>query len=260
MCHCIIDKNKQSLFIASENAIIPKTVKKIETCAFARTHFKHIVVPENIRYIADGAFSNMETLETVVIEGKDVVIGKHAFINDYNLKSVRATGISEIEEDAFLFCTELQYVDITGTNGLIIHSDAFSKCFKLKHIDIKNVKGICVSAFGHGKLDKERLSIKNGKLDNVIAYKAFDKHKINGEKTSGCIYSKYGFEYQEGMTYTMEGDPEICVRGFHACLNPLEVFCYYAGTKKEYRKVFLEGKICHSNIADTKLCAGEITV
>lgn len=32
------------------------------------------------------------------------------------------------------------------------------------------------------------------------------------------------------------------------------------GTKKEYRKVFLECKICNSENADTKVCAGEITV
>lgn len=258
-CHCIINKKNQSLVIASETAIIPKTVKKIETCAFARTHFEQIVVPENICYIGAGAFSNIETLETVVIEGKDVTIGKHAFINDYNLKSVRATGVSSIEEDAFLFCTELQNVDINGTDDLIIHSDAFSKCFKLKHIDIKNAKGICIGAFGHGTLGKEKFSNMK-KLDNVVAYKAFDKCN-NGRKEDGCIYSKYGFEYKEGMTYTIEGHIEICRRGFHACLNPLEVFCYYAGELEdlEFHKVVLNDAY-DTEGTTSKVCAAQITI
>lgn len=35
-----------------------------------------------------------------------------------------------------------------------------------------------------------------------------------------------GFQYEVGKEYE-EPEAELCKCGFHACENPLDVFCYY---------------------------------
>ena len=63
------------------------------------------------------------------------------------------------------------------------------------------------------------------------------------------------------MTCTIEGHIEICRRGFHACLNQLEVFCYYAGELEdlEFNKVVLNGAY-DTEGTTSKVCAAQITI
>ena len=41
-----------------------------------------------------------------------------------------------------------------------------------------------------------------------------------------------GFQYEIGKTYEIQGEPIMCARGFHACLNLETVFRYYSPYKK----------------------------
>jgi len=58
-------------------------------------------------------------------------------------------------------------------------------------------------------------------MTKVIAYKAFN-----------ADWTCRGFQYEVGKTYKMDGEPELCAHGFHACLNPLNCFSYYPPTGK----------------------------
>ena len=50
----------------------------------------------------------------------------------------------------------------------------------------------------------------------VKSYKGFDKNL--------CCR---GFQYEVGKEYEMDGNIEVCERGFHACESPLEVLDHY---------------------------------
>lgn len=39
-------------------------------------------------------------------------------------------------------------------------------------------------------------------------------------------------QYEVGKTYVLEGEPNLCERGFHFCTSPLAVFEYYAPTNR----------------------------
>ena len=71
----------------------------------------------------------------------------------------------------------------------------------------------------------------------IAAYKGFDKD-----------FACRGFRYEVGKTYTMDGEPEVCERGFHACENPFDVLDHYAafgddGTPNRFAEVEVGGKM-----------------
>ena len=53
-------------------------------------------------------------------------------------------------------------------------------------------------------------------VEGTKAYKGFDHNLM-------CR----GFQYEVGKSYEMDGKPEICGRGFHACENPFDVLDHY---------------------------------
>ena len=83
----------------------------------------------------------------------------------------------------------------------------------------------------------------------VIAYKG-----MNSDMT--CR----GFQYELGKSYKTD-KAELCECGFHACLNPINVFEYYSqGKNSRYFKVKLSGEIAKCDTFDTKVAATEITI
>lgn len=48
-----------------------------------------------------------------------------------------------------------------------------------------------------------------------------------------------GFQYEVGKEYE-EPEAELCKCGFHACENPLDVFCYYPPASSRYCEVEMD--------------------
>lgn len=68
------------------------------------------------------------------------------------------------------------------------------------------------------------------------------------------------FQYEIGKTYKTD-KVKLCERGFHACLNTLDVLDYYSEERKSrYFKVKLSGEITKCGIWDTNIAATEITI
>ena len=83
-----------------------------------------------------------------------------------------------------------------------------------------------------------------------IAYKGFNKDMK-------CR----GMQYEEGKTYKAEGEIKLCVNGFHACENPLDVLHYYPIAKgSKYHIVECDGDISNEEAGDSKFACREITV
>ena len=82
----------------------------------------------------------------------------------------------------------------------------------------------------------------------VTAYKAFDKD-----------FSCRGLKFKVGETYKHTGPVVICESGFHACINPLDVWNYYDLIDTRYGEVELAGEqVTHDE--DSKIAAAEITI
>lgn len=83
----------------------------------------------------------------------------------------------------------------------------------------------------------------------VIAYKYMN--------TKMCCS---GFQYEIGKTYKTD-KVKINECGFHACLNPQDMFIFYSqGKNSRYFKVLLSGEIAKCGKWDTNVAATEITI
>ena len=83
----------------------------------------------------------------------------------------------------------------------------------------------------------------------VIAYKGM-------EFDMSCKW----FHYEIGKSYKTD-KAKLCEWGFHACLNPLDVFGYYPKyASSRYFKVKLSGEITKCTSYDTQVAATEITI
>lgn len=72
-----------------------------------------------------------------------------------------------------------------------------------------------------------------------------------------------GFQYEEGKEYETD-TAELCECGFHACLDPLDVFSYYPpvnddGNLNKFHEVELE-EVGDKRDDDTKVCAKKIKI
>ena len=79
------------------------------------------------------------------------------------------------------------------------------------------------------------------------AYKGFDKD-----------LKCRGFQYEIGKEYK-EDDAKLCESGFHACLNPLDVWSYYPPAESRFCEVELDNAVEEKG-DDSKVCGKSIKV
>ena len=185
-------------------------------------------------------------------------IGDYSFIDCNGLTSITIpNSVTGIGCYAFYGCRGLTSVDIPNS-VMIVGEWAFACCSGLTSVTIPNsVTGIGGHAFyGCDGLTSVVIGNMEYKTQKVIdgkckAYKAF-----NADMT--CRY----FQYEEGKTYEFDGEPKLCVCGFHACLNLAAVFNYYDGKIGEnivVHEVELEG--VEKEYGNTpKVVANKITI
>lgn len=148
--------------------IIGEGFDSIQRYCFNYTvHLKEVVLPESMRKIGNGAFSDCENLETVHFPKKLTRIGSYAFSLTTALSEVRLpqtvkkigrnafrnSGIESIEvpkgtivnDYAFSYCQQLKKVIYRGEN---IPEGLFSNCESLKKLSIlSNIDSVGSKAF-----------------------------------------------------------------------------------------------------------------
>ena len=85
------------------------------------------------------------------------------------------------------------------------------------------------------------------------AYKGFNKDMTC--TPDGCA----PFQYKEGETYE-ELEADLCAKGFHACLDPLDCLNYYNICDSVYHKVELDDVSDQREKNDTKVCGKKIRI
>ena len=193
-------------------------------------------------------FDKLSVITADMLEGY-TSIGDYAFQNCQSLVSIDIpNGVTSIGSWAFEFCISLTSVTIPNSVTRI-ENWAFSFCISLTSVTIPNsVTRIGIGAFYGCNFKQEKIIDKQGR---IIAYKGF-----NADMT--CL----DFQYKEGETYEIKGEPIICKRGFHACLNPLDCLGYYYGQIGKdvvFHEVYLEG-VLDSGSEDSKVVARKITI
>ena len=180
----------------------------------------------------------LDKLEVITSDMLDryTSIGGTAFSRCSGLTSITIpNSVTSIEESAFACCSGLTSVTIPNS-VTSIGECAFYRCYKLKSIVI-------------GDKTYEIQKVTNGKCK---AYKAF--------KTDLTCRD---FQYEEGKTYEIDCEPLLCNRGFHACLNLLDMFDYYYGKIGKdivIHEVKLEGVSDERDEDNSKVVAKKITI
>ena len=121
----------------SGHAVIPGTVKQIDSYAFADcANLTGVTLPGSITEILTGTFYNCTGLTGMTIPNGVTAIGDEAFFGCCGLVSiVIPDGVTSIGSDAFFDCENL--TDITLPDSLdSIGFDAFSDCYSLTNIEI----------------------------------------------------------------------------------------------------------------------------
>ena len=215
-------------------------------------------IPNGVKIIGEGVFEGCENLTHVKIPNSVTSIGNSAFEGCKSLTSVMIpNSVTKIGYGAFCWCNRLSSVTIPNsvTN---IGTYSFWGCTGLTSVEIPNsITSIGDRAFWGctgltsmtiGDKTYKKQTVTNGKCK---AYKAFN-----------VAMKCRGFQYKEGKTYEIDGEPMLCNKGFHACLNLADVFNYYYGEIGKdvvVHEVELEG-VSNERRSDSKIVARKITI
>lgn len=116
------------------NSLKTVTLPKVETITanmVYRSALQHIIVPEGVKKIEDGAFMSMVSLQSIELPQSLEEIGGGAFMACKNLKSiVIPEGVKKINDLTFSNCYALEEITIPETTDLNSWG-AFYECEKL---------------------------------------------------------------------------------------------------------------------------------
>ena len=216
---------------------IPNSVTSIGAWAFCDcSSLTSVTIPNSVTSIEAGAFSGCSSLTSITIPNSVTSIGSSAFDGCSSLTSIEIpNSVTSIGDWAFCECTSL--TSITIPNSVTsIGSSAFDGCSSLTSVTI-------------GDKTYKKQTVTNGKCK---AYKVFNVDMTCRD-----------FQYEEGKTYELDGEPMLCHYGFHACLNLADVFNYYYGNLGEdivVHEVELEEVSDKHHVDDSKIVAKKITI
>lgn len=118
-----------------ENVTLSSTISSIGSCAFCSSTLKSITMPEGLKTIDNGAFSDCPQLDSIIMPNSVTYVGDNAFFNCYELKKVvLSDNISNIYYQTFYGCTQLKEV-VLPKSIKTIEPYAFWNCNSLEKVE-----------------------------------------------------------------------------------------------------------------------------
>lgn len=226
---------------------IPNTITSIRDGAFLGcSGLTSVTIPNSVTSIGYGILSSCSGLTSIIVESGNTFYDSR---NNCNAIIETATNtliagcqstiipnsVENIADYAFWGCNSLTYMLIPN-NIASIGYGVFSGCS-------------CLNSVSIGGIEYKPQTVTN---DKCKAYKAFN-----------ADMKCRGFQYKKGETYELNGEPKLCEKGFHACLNLADVFNYYYGNLGEdivVHEVELEGVSDKHYMDDSNIVAKKITI
>ena len=134
---CILAADKYNISFYTNHVDIPESVRLVSGGAFSNCiRLVSIRIPGNVELIDRGTFANCPNLKTVELGEGIASIGYQSFLNCPNLeKIVIPHSVTNIDDYAFRDCKNLRQVDILNPNA-IVSRVAFYGCSQIKSVTL----------------------------------------------------------------------------------------------------------------------------
>ncbi len=228
---------------------LPPTVKHVGVDAFANTTWinnyteknvvlgsvllcykgfeKNYSLPTDVGYVADGAFKEHTTIETVVLNTHVTVVPKDCFLGCENLTRVTLNkDVTEICAGAFKNCAKLVTVDYSMAKKLrTVHSTAFDGSYFRSHYlgDSIIINDVYYAYIGSG----HTLHVPNG-VTLINAYAFYNNPSVryvyvpeSAEKIGDYAFSKSALE-KIFFTDSINSLASIGAYAFEDCINAVD--------------------------------------
>lgn len=139
--------------------VLPESLKELELGCFSnQKNLEKINIPNSIKVIPDSAFYNCNKLYDINFPNNLSIIEERAFSGCATLSEVRLHNIKYIGTEAFGFCYNLKNVEINGDIERL-YSYTFESCLNLDNVKLtNNIKYIANDTFRNcNSLDDEKL-------------------------------------------------------------------------------------------------------
>ena len=223
------------------------------------TGLTSVTIPNSVTSIENSAFSMCINLTSVTIPNSVTSIGNYTFCGCSSLTSMTIpNSVTSIRHAVFYGCSSLTSVTIPNSVTSIGFA-AFRSCSSLTSVTIPN----SVTSIGSAVFDdcSSLISVTIG--DKTYKKQTVTNGKCKAYKVFNVDMTCRDFQYEEGKTYELDGEPMLCHYGFHACLNLADVFNYYYGNLGEdivVHEVELEGVSDKHHVDDSKIVVKKITI
>lgn len=144
-----IDTSAFGFCLRLDSVRVSPTLRWIGEGAFYYSVIQHIDLPDGLRHIGGGAFSDCQNLTEIIIPHTVDSIGTNCFFNCVQLQRVRlSNSMRRLPDDCFVYCYALNDIDF-GTGLQVIGERAFYQCQSLTDLvlpeSIDTLKDMCFS-------------------------------------------------------------------------------------------------------------------
>lgn len=174
---------------AIDKVVLPPTLKKIGTYAFASTSLTSVNIPDNVEAIEQSAFSQVKQLQEVHLPDSLTSLGRYAFEKCRSLRTVKIpTKLKEIPRYAFDGCKSLQSVELH--DSITSFGDYSFRSCDLREITLpKSTTWVGGSAF-NGNANLSKVTLNEGLVDIwTYAFQNTAIDTLNCPSTLRNIYS-----------------------------------------------------------------------